>query len=252
MNSRQVRKQWVQIVLFVALTSLATMGFTFADADRPAAAVLADHTPCELGAHTVDPYSPAHTHVADCSTIGLERFYEVGLSFVGLPIDYRLPAAAGKDLSIGDDPSEAIAIRAGDQVLPDRYWEYILAELGQHMSQSATVSGVPEETRAKATAVRTVYQALPARYWEYILAELGKHMNRLVTVSVEVDTASGAGEVSTTRQSAASQYWEAILAEVEGDSMRVETEGRTGGTEYQALPQRFWEYSFSELGQHMD
>jgi spore germination protein YaaH len=75
----------------------------------------------------------------------------------------------------------ASAPKTAYQALPDRYWEYSFAELGQHMNQVVYLDeAASEPAGAVASAPKTRYQVLPDRFWEYSFSELGQYMNQII------------------------------------------------------------------------
>jgi hypothetical protein len=81
------------------------------------------------------------------------------------------PAAA----TVGKAPKTAY------QVLPDRYWEYSLAELGDHIGRIIYLDEATDVAAGTAKDTpETRIEVLPDRCWEYRMTELGKHTGKVI------------------------------------------------------------------------
>jgi len=151
-NRRQDRSNgvrrlgWTWAAVLILLASTATTGFASGGlGDQPVVAE-ADHLPCQAG------------------QIGYWSMFPVEI----LGTDCVAETAAS-------------APKTAYQALPDRYWEYSFAELGQHMNQVVYLDeAASEPAGAVASAPKTRYQVLPDRFWEYSFSELGQYMNQII------------------------------------------------------------------------
>jgi hypothetical protein len=159
-NTRQVRSNrvrrlgWTWAAVLILLASTARTGFASARPGGEAIAAAARHLPCQEPRTGYWMLLPVEALEADCG------------AYIQGPVGAATKTSAPKTRY---------------QVLPDRFWEYSFAELGQHMNQVVYLDEATSEPAGTvAVAPKTRYQVLPDRFWEYSFAELGQHMNQIV------------------------------------------------------------------------
>lgn len=149
--NRVRRLGWTWAAVLILLASTATTGFASSGPGDQPVAVDADHLPCQAGQTGYWSMFPVEILGADCAA-----------------------------------KTAAIAPKTAYQALPDRYWEYSLAELGQHVGKIVYLAETSSQPAIAVTrAPKTMYQALPDRFWEYSFSELGQYMNQIITLDEE-------------------------------------------------------------------
>lgn len=157
MNRRQVRSNgvrrlgWTWAAVLILLGSMATTGFASGGLGDQPVAIDADRLLCQAGQTGYWSMFPVEILSTSCVA-----------------------------------ETAASAPKTAYQALPDRYWEYSLSELGQHVGKIVYLDETSSQLAVTVTrAPKTRYQALPDRFWEYSLSELGQHMNQIVFLDEE-------------------------------------------------------------------